>query len=128
MRKKSKTPQEGYCDSKTTKSLKSLGFDWDSEITLVDAIEWIRTTKGIYIGVSQLGTKVYYDKNHKKQVEYKWAHYLRECETNRPIFPRRLIIYWYDTEEESMLRGIKEAIKIMNKSPMYYLDSKLKYA
>lgn len=128
MRKKSKTLQEGYCDSKTTKSLKALGFDWSSEITLVDAIEWIRTTKGIHIGVAQFASKVYLDENNKKQVEYKWGHYLRECETDLPIFPRRLIAYWYDTKEESMLRGIKEVIKIMNNSPMYYLDSKLKYA
>ena len=90
-----------YCDYKLVLELKELGYDYirrEGLIHLYDAQKWLREEKKIEVNAT-------YD----NIVELHWHWYMKSL-TNRN---QTISNTNYDSYEQALLAGIKEAVKIL---------------
>ena len=106
--------EKDYCDYDVQKSLMELGFpivaqsydlgnelkEYLPKIHLYDAQKWLRNEKKIEVGASS-----------DCMFEHRWYWYIKSLtNTNKDVSVRI-----YQTYEEALLEGIKEAVKLLKK-------------
>lgn len=114
-----------YCDFATCVTLKELGYNYplelitdyfgvldvpfhDKKIHLYDAQKWLREVKGIFLDIGFFNDGVFYYCIRQKENNY-WR------EIHRSFFHDGLFDDHgkFESYEEALLEGIKEAVKIL---------------
>ena len=104
--------EKDYCDLESTKALESLGMnvytsfcgkDVLKHVLLYEAQKWLREEKKIHVEVHIAFNKYFYEL-------FKTDEYDKHCGIQKVLV---LGTNGYESHEEALLEGIKEAIKIL---------------
>ena len=121
--------EKDYCDYKTCVALRELGYNapqrlivdyfgvfeepqYDENIHLYDAQKWLRGEKGLFVNVELFGD---YDRDADGKTLGTWVYYSYGIlNTKTADFIREYdLCTEYQTYEEALSEGIKEAVKIL---------------
>ena len=109
--------EKDYCDYDTSQDLWIMGVKpntcyYGSLVLLYEAQKWLREEKGLFVNVELFGD---YDRDADGKILGTWVYYSYGIlNTTTADFIREYdLCTEYQTYEEALLEGIKEAVKIL---------------